>query len=363
MNKITKDDELENGSEYQENQNEILKGTKEEPTKINDITNFSHEHTESLFDNAVKKEKDTTSHKKRRILFDEEWYRSLKEEEEELEFGATGLTAEEREEYGSWYNPFKSFICNVTDDLKRLIINKTWKLETHRPHGPILHDVVAAVLGGNAFARRVEIDQSLSVKISLLIDCCNMYDDAIKYIQLTVLVMLEVLFDLNEELPWSGWNFCHNPAEFEVGLLTIDDTLLVSHETSTFMEANRRKAIIYKLVKCIETGSGIKHGTLERYLTRLKRYEEETYKTHSRILFLLTDKIFDENKIKDVNRAILHEDINDVVVFPVLLNTDATGLKCDKDRLIHFAEEDLKVLPKKVMTVFLDCLCDMKTGL
>ncbi|MGQ0643952.1 MAG: AAA family ATPase [Elusimicrobiota bacterium] len=200
-----------------------------------------------------------------------------------------GLNADEWKEYHDMRLPLMGLIEDMTEALHGLVVPTVGSdLERGLPRAPLLNDVVGALMGIGGWALR-HPGEPLPVKISFVVDRSgSMKGERLEAAQLTVLVLLEVLFNLNEQLESEGYQ----PIPFEVGFFSDDNKTYVTHETTKEpLVGHQKPRIIYNLLKEFHTEGGTNYAeSLDIYVRRLINAEDEGAERAERILFVLSDE-------------------------------------------------------------------------
>lgn len=262
----------------------------------------------------------------RKALFDEQWVQALHLEEELNLKKKTGLNAQEYAEYQQWLNysifdeqgrpiTVRELINNGTAAIRFLTLPLVGlEIHSHLDRGTMLKYVVEAGIGGKGFAVR-QTNEALPVKLSFLLDRSgSMAGDSILYAKLTALVFLEILFNHNEERNAKGFD----PIEFEVGLFTFDDSLQLSHDTSTQLSHYQKERLIYDLLKRIEAGGGTNYAeSMGRFLLRLQESPDRRTEKSRRIFISISDEDVGQSQKDAIAGLILNAEENGTLVLPI----------------------------------------------
>jgi hypothetical protein len=221
------------------------------------------------------------------------------EREEEILKERTGLNKKEREELESWYNSKVRYKSGQVVTVREMAQRLTSALEVltlpavdiertdHLEDGPILSDMVAAVLGDPARSK-IDPSEPLPVKMTFLIDVSASMEGApIEMTRLIYFILANALLNHNEKREAKGYQ----PIEFEVVFFADDEgRVLISHET--IRDRNfRRERVLYegwKNTQALEAGTHYA-SNLYKYTGRLLQSEDRGEEKSVRVLFALTD--------------------------------------------------------------------------
>jgi len=302
------------------------------------------------------------SEKPRPAIFDAKFLNGLRQQENERNRLREPLNDAEQREYDNWMDVSKATIDRMTQDLRlRLnILAVGLELESGLKSGPKLHKVVQGVMGQPPFARRHEREPR-RVKISLLIDrSSSMRGDSIKYAKLTAFILLNTMFNLNEELERLGFD----PIEFEVGLFTTEDAMSKELQISLDTIAEKphicRERLIYNIMKKIEAGGGTDDvSALGRYVTRMIESPDRGSERTHRIFFSIGDANLGTDANANKIQAIIKKaKDNGIHIFGVSVGDDSARkhMKSIYGKENTILPKALADLPSDLMNKFCECI-------
>ncbi len=290
-------------------------------------------------------------------LFDEAWLEALRQQEELDIKRITGLSPEEKREYDQWYEPMADLIENMTEVLARGLGLPTTGIEwlNHQEHGGIFKHLVQGLMGAPAKGVRIEREPK-DVKITFLLDTSgSMSGDRLKYAKLTLFTLLEVVFELNEQLVTKGFH----PIEFEIGVFSDKDKLILSHESSEMLDGTKKERIIYDLMKKIVVDGGTDDvRALGRSVTRLEDSPNRTSEGSRKLMFVMTDGNLGAFVRDEIKQIVRHAEEQQIAVIPIAVGDEASRTQVLKaygsDRAI--VPKNLKELAQQVLVKFADFL-------
>ncbi|MCK5493529.1 MAG: hypothetical protein KAJ14_10505, partial [Candidatus Omnitrophica bacterium] len=262
-------------------------------------------------------QKDKYKDREFETVVDDEWLKALEKEELLAECERTGLNEEELKEYKGWLDLLgEDLIDSMIEIAKGLVLPAEDVEKFYALYTGILKKPIKGILGGKPFIKRKETKPT-PVKITLLIDRSgSMSGDRILYAKLTMMLLLLVLFAVNEELEKNRWPLI----EFEIGSYNADSDLFISHETSTELGEDRKERLIYDAMKRLEaSGWTDDKKSLGEFVTRLKESpevagaEEET----KRILFSICDGNVNTSEKEGIRGVLAYGLENYIEVFGV----------------------------------------------
>jgi DNA-binding beta-propeller fold protein YncE/WD40 repeat protein len=296
-------------------------------------------------------------------LVTEEWLRALEARERLQAETLSGLTADEQRIYDDWKEPVAELVDPLgpfTQALRVLLhLTEGMRFETHKLSGKILKHVVEGTIGEGAFADRVKA-RPKPVKVTLLVDKSGSMGEGNKalWARITLLSLLEVIFNLNEELEARGFPLI----EFEVGFFDSDDKLQISHGTTSMLPTFHRERVIYDLLKNLEAGGGTRYyESLGRYMTRLAESPESSPDESHRMLMVITDQQVSGGELEDVRGIIEGGRESHVETFIVPIEADLAEAEAKfGTRVID--PNPLPKLPERILDAFGDNLASPGGG-
>ncbi|MBF0215926.1 MAG: AAA family ATPase [Candidatus Omnitrophica bacterium] len=281
----------------------------------------------------------------------------------------TGLN---RKEYARYYKYLEMLGGQDTIDEMKESFRYLLGLEENpkkfwRKYSGMLTKAVKVVMGRKGY-RITRKTKPKPLKVSLLVDVSGSMHDRKRITQaaLTIMMMLEVILDLNEDLESAGLP----PIEFEVGLFSEEPKVWISHEKSLSVEGETRKQrLIYDTItKGLLMGGGWTDDTkaIGTMIDRASNAEMTTWDAGDearRILFFLSDgnpNTWEGGDIQYLVNTYAQDVVeNPVEVFGVSMgDEEARKYTAHKfgDRAVIPEREDMSDIPEKVLTRFQECV-------
>ncbi|PIU39890.1 MAG: hypothetical protein COT00_04590, partial [Candidatus Omnitrophica bacterium CG07_land_8_20_14_0_80_50_8] len=301
-------------------------------------------------------------------------FEQTQREEEEAAAERTGLNQAEREEYESWLNikiqqgqkeiRVRQLIEDMTEALKVLTLPSVdIEFKDGLLHGPILSDIVAAVIGDPAYGKWVP-SQPLPVKFTFVVDTSGSMGSVqqdenfrpIDIVRIIVFAMANAFFDHNEERERKGFD----PIEFELAFFADDEgRTQITHETVR-TKAFKRERFLFNVWKGMEAKGKTYyahnlHKYTERLLQSLDRGELST-----RILMALTDEDVKHGQKESVLATIAQAEEEKAHIFIVPLGNKELTRKTVRMHKDHpervISARPLAELPYAIMLAFMKTL-------
>ncbi|MDD5634238.1 MAG: AAA family ATPase, partial [Candidatus Omnitrophica bacterium] len=316
---------------------------------------------ESAQNQPVSELKDEYAGKGFKTKVDPEWLEALKKKELFDEMQRTGLNEKELKEYKDWLNLLDPELVESMKEVVKALVLPAEDVEKsfHRFSG-LLKKPIKTFLGGSGFVKK-KVIMPTPVKLTLLFDKSGSMsvNNRILYAKLTLLLLLEVIFDVNSELESKRWP----PIEFEVGFFDENSEPFISHETSSRIGEDRKERLIYNAITHLVANNGTDDAkALGEFVTRLKESPEPmgSEEKAKRILMLIGDGNVDESDKSEIRGVLEYAKEEDVEVFGVSVGDE----KAQRTVLNAFGEErailpqrsDLGDIPLLVIKKFAECI-------
>ncbi|MBD3380378.1 MAG: AAA domain-containing protein, partial [Candidatus Omnitrophica bacterium] len=293
---------------------------------------------------------------------DPAWLEAQKKRELLADMERTGLNAKELAEYNGWKDMLgEDLLDSMKEVVKGLVVPAEDSENFSSRYSGILKKAIRGVFGQDAFVKRRDT-KPLPVKLTFLVDKSGSmgWNNAIIYARLMTFLLLEVVFDVNDELERRG----HGPIEFEIGAFERGSELFISHETSSEIGECRKERLIYDALKKMEASGGTDQmAALGEFVTRLAESDEPAGSEEKarRILFLVGDGDIDFEDKTEVRETLEYADDNGVSVFGVCAGNDSGNQKSvlnafGEYRSILPDNKDLSDLPEKVAKAFAESI-------